>query len=257
MKSIPSRCFLLPLALVWGTASSIAAELRPLSTDRPDTTESPYSVDAGHWQMEMGIAAWTRDGGKISEFTLGELNLKYGLNASSDVQFVLPFFTRVTDVAEGFGDIEIRVKYNLWGNDEGPDSLAIMPFLKLPTAHGDLGNGDFEGGLIIPYGFDGPAGWSFGVMGEVDLASDEDGSGYHAIGLVSATASHDLTERVGAFWEIVGVFTPESGSEHEAYFNTGVTWAWADHVQLDGGVRIGLTDNSADFSPFVGLSTKF
>lgn len=187
----------------------------------------------------------------------GELNLKYGLNASSDLQFVLPFFTRMTDVAEGFGDVQIRVKHNLWGNDEGSDALAIMPFLKLPTAHGDLGNGDFEGGLIIPYGFDGPAGWSFGVMGEVDLASEEDGGGYHALGIVSATASHDLTDRVGAFWELVGVFTPESGREHEAYFNVGVTWAWADQVQLDGGLRIGLTDNSADFSPFVGLSTKF
>jgi hypothetical protein len=257
MKSTSIRCLLLPPALCCVTACSPAAELRPLSTDRPDTTESPYSVDAGHWQMEMEIASWTKDGGKTSELTLGELNLKYGLNTSTDVQFVLPFFTRVTDVAEGFGDIEVRLKYNLWGNDEGSDALAIMPYVKLPTAHGDLGNGDVEGGLIIPYGFDGPGDWSFGVMGEVDLASDEDGAGYHALGLVSATASHDLTQTVGAFLELVGIFTPESGSDHEAYFNAGVTCALADHVQLDGGVRIGLTDNSADFSPFVGFSRKF
>jgi hypothetical protein len=257
MKPPTLRSAFVLLVLFSGAARLLAAELRPLSTDRPDTTESPYSLDAGHWQMEMEIAAWTRDGGKTSELSLGELNLKYGLSASSDVQFVLPFFTRVTDVAEGFGDIEIRLKYNLWGNDEGSDALAIMPYVKLPTAHGDLGNGDLEGGLIIPYGFEGPAGWSFAVMGEVDLVSDEDGDGYQAWGLVSATASHDLTERVGSFWEIVGAFTPESGSEHEAYFNTGVTWACADRVQLDGGVRVGLTDNSADLSPFVGMSTKF
>ena len=30
--------------------------MRPLSTDRPDTTESPYTVDAGHFQMEMDVA---------------------------------------------------------------------------------------------------------------------------------------------------------------------------------------------------------
>lgn len=257
MNSFTRQCIILPLSLFCGVARTHAAELRPLSTDRPDTTESPFSVDAGHWQMEMEIAAWIRDGGKTSEFTLGELNLKYGLNTSTDVQFVLPFFTRITDVGEGFGDIEIRVKHNLWGNDGGSDALAIMPYLKLPTAHGDLGNGDLEGGLIIPYGFDGPAGWSLGVMGELDVASDEDGSGYYALGLFSATASHDLTDSTGAFIEVVGIFTPESGSEHEAYFNAGLTWAWADHMQLDGGVRIGLTDDSADFSPFMGFSRKF
>ena len=257
MKTASIRNAFLPLALYGGVTCSYAAELRPLSTDRPDTTESPHTVDAGHWQMEMEIAAWTRDGGKTSELSFGELNLKYGLNASSDVQFVLPFFTRVTDTGEGFGDMQVRLKYNLWGNDEGPNALAIMPYVKLPTAHGDLGNGDFEGGLIIPYGFEGPAGWSFGLMAELDLVSDEDGSGYNPLGLVSATASHDLTESVGTFVELVGVFTPESGSEHEAYFNSGITWAWAEHVQVDGGVRVGLTDDSADCSPFVGMSMKF
>ncbi len=34
-----------------------------------------------------------------------------------------------------------------------------MPFIKLPTAH-DLGNGEYEGGLIVPFAFEGPAEWS-------------------------------------------------------------------------------------------------
>ena len=43
----------------------------------------------------------------------------------------------------------------------------------------------------------------------------------------------------------------------EAYFNTGMTWAVSDTWQLDGGVRVGLTRASTDFTPFLGLSTKF
>src|SRR5262245_25948677 len=37
--------------------------MREMSTDRPDQTESPYTVDAGHFQMEMdlGIATFDRD----------------------------------------------------------------------------------------------------------------------------------------------------------------------------------------------------
>lgn len=244
-------------ALCSACSPLFAAELRPLSTDRPDTTESPHTVDAGHFQFEMEIAAWTRDGGESSEFTLGELNAKYGLNDSTDLQVVLPFFTHIKGAGEGFGDIQIRVKHNLWGKDQGPNALAIMPYVKIPTADSDMGNGDFEGGLIVPFGFDGPAGWSFGIMGEADLATDEDDGGYHLLGLFSATASHNLTECTGIFFEIVGILTPEGGNRHEAYFNNGIVWALSDTLQLDGGIRVGLNSASTDFSPFVGVSAKF
>ncbi len=245
------------LVLLCGICSPLAAELRPLSTDRPDTTESPHTVDAGHFQLEMEIAAWTRDGGDTTELTLGELNAKVGLNDSTDLQLVLPVFTRQWDAGEGIGDIHVRVKHNLWGNDEGSSALAVMPYVKIPTAGDDLGNGDFEGGLIVPFGFDGPDGWSFGVMGEADLAADEDDGGYHLLGLFSVTASHDVTHHTGVFFEIVGIITPEGSDHHEAYFNSGMVWALSETLQIDGGVRVGLTHASADFSPFVGVSTKF
>jgi hypothetical protein len=35
--------------------------MRTLSTDRPDKTESPYTVDAGHFQVEMDFASATFD----------------------------------------------------------------------------------------------------------------------------------------------------------------------------------------------------
>lgn len=44
-----------------------AARMRELSPDRPDKTESPYTVDAGHFQLEMGFAnyAYDQTGGAI------------------------------------------------------------------------------------------------------------------------------------------------------------------------------------------------
>lgn len=241
-----------------GISSRLAAgPLRELSTDRPDTTESPYSVDKGHFQFETELAAFTRDGGDWTEYTLGELNAKFGLTDDADLQVVIPFYTHARGGDAGYGDTEIRLKYNLWGNDGGNTAMALMPFLKIPTAHGDLGNGDVEGGLIAPFAFSAPGDWSCAVMGEVDLASDEDGKGYHLVGLVSATASHGITEDTAGFLEIVGIFSTETSDGIEAYFNTGMTWGITETWQLDGGLRIGLTGASADLTPFVGLSTKF
>lgn len=234
-----------------------SAPLRELSTDRPDTTESAYSVDPGHFQFEWELAAFTRDGGELSDFTLGELNLKYGLTEIMDIQWVLPFYSHVRQGDEGFGDMMFRLKTNLWGNDGGDTAMAVMPFVKLPTARGDLGNDEIEGGVMVPFSFPGPAGWSCAVMGELDVAADDDGSGYHLVGLVSATASHALTQSTAGFVEVVGIFSAETSDETEAYFNTGFTWALAEQWQVDGGLRIGLNSASADLTPFVGLSTKF
>ncbi|GAA5129300.1 transporter [Luteolibacter yonseiensis] len=240
------------LACGLSAASVSAAELRPLSTDRPDTTESPRTVDAGHFQFEMEVANASHDG-----FSLAELNSKIGLDASTDLQVVTPFYTRVRDGGEGFGDVEIRLKRNLWGNDSGSTALAIMPFVKIPTANGDLGNDEFEGGLIVPFGFDGPSGWSCAVMAELDLVADDDGGGHHLVGVASATTSHGITENTAIFLELVSVADAGSRSAYEAYFNTGMTWAVTSTCQLDGGIRLGLTDASADFTPFLGASTKF
>ena len=242
---------LLPLCIVL----QAEADLRPLSTDRPDTTESPHTVDAGHFQVEMELAAWTKDANR-SELTLGELNMKYGLSPSTDLQLVLPFFTRIRHGEEGFGDIQVRMKHNIWGNDDGTTALAIMPFIKLPTASGGLGNQAFEGGLIFPFGIEGPRGWAYGLQGELDLIADDSGD-HHFSFLSSATASHAITEATGAFVEFVGIIDTQSGSQLEAYFNIGGTWLATPQWQLDGGVRVGLTDSATDLTPFFGFSTKF
>ena len=52
--------FLLGTAvLLVGTTGLVAA--RPLTTDRPDATESPFTVEPGRVQVEVSAAQWTRD----------------------------------------------------------------------------------------------------------------------------------------------------------------------------------------------------
>jgi hypothetical protein len=232
-----------------------AAELRPLSTDRPDTTESPYTVDSGHFQFEMEIGNVTHDGSERG-LSIGELNLKYGLDACNELQLVLPFYENIEDGGEGFGNLQVRLKHNIHGNDSGDTALAIMPFVEIPTGNGELGNPDFGGGVIVPYAWAGPGDWSFGVQAEADLEIDNEGDS-HALFLTSATTSHPITDSTGLFLELVSILSTQGSSEWEAYFNMGVTWEMIPMGQLDGGIRAGLTDASVDFMPFVGVSTKF
>ena len=248
----------LATAIAWLVSippAATAAPLRDLSTDRPDTTESPQTVDKGHFQFELEIANYERAGAERT-LNLGELNAKIGLTNSTDLQLVLPLYSHIQGGAEGFGDMEIRLKRNLWGNDGGSTAFGVMPFIKLPTAGDGLGNGAVEGGLITALGIGLPAGWGGGVMAEFDVAADNSGDGFHAVFVNSLTTGRSLTENTSFFLELVSVASAESGADWEAYCNTGVMWVLSNQWQWDAGVRVGLTRAAADFTPFLGLSVR-
>ena len=104
-------------------------QLRSMETDRPTKSNSPYTVDAGHFQYESDILNWTYDHYDYSRTTSSNLlitdpTLKLGLTNQTDLEVALaPFnMVRTTNRAtsakaegNGFGDVYSRVKFNLLG----------------------------------------------------------------------------------------------------------------------------------------------
>ncbi len=246
--------------------------MREMSTDRPDLTESPYSVDAGHFQVEADLLSYSYDryspgtDTRTEGWSVATANLKVGLNNRTDFQLVVPTYnrSRVKDQAtgsvqrdSGFGDMVARLKFNVWGNDEGRTALALMPFVKLPTAQEDLGNGDFEGGLIVPLAIDLGHGWGLGLMSEVDINKDSSGGDYHPEFVNTVVLGRDLIGNLGGYMEFFSIVSTESGSDWVGGVGAGLTYAINDDLQLDGGVNFGLTRSADDFNPFVGISWRF
>ena len=243
------------------------AQLRELNTDRPDKTESPYTVDAGWMQIEMDLATFTRDrhdSERVESWSFATTNFKLGLTRRVDLQVVVePYATTgtvapgVRSRADGFGDITVRTKFNLWGNDGGPTAFGLMPFVKVPTNEDGLGNHALEGGLIVPLAIELPAGWSLGMMTEVDVNEDADGRGHHAEWINSITVSHDITARLGAYVEFFSAVSADHGAPWIGTLDFGFTFAITADVHLDCGANLGLTRAADDVNPFVGLSWRF
>ena len=248
-------------------------QMREMSTDRPDITESPYTVDAGHFQVEMDLVAYgyERHNAEHSDtrgesWSFAHTNLKVGLLNNVDLQLVAPIFNRVrTDdraagtktVDSGFGDLTVRLKMNLWGNDGGTTAFAAMPFVKLPTNQDDLGNDAVEGGLILPLAIELPGGWSMGLMAEFDFNEDGDGGGYHTEFVDSITFSHDIVGQLGGYVEFVSIISTEPDADWIGTVDLGLTFAVSEDIQLDAGVNIGVSRAADDVSPFLGISWRF
>lgn len=246
--------------------------LREMSTDRPDQTESPYSVDAGHFQVELDFvnALFDRDrsGGRdvrSEVWGVAPLNLKVGLLNNVDLQVVLDPYVRVrvtdrvshtVDKGSGFGDLQTRLKVNFWGNDGGRSAVGMMPFVKWPLPESDLRNGKMEGGVLFPFSVDLGRGWGLGGMTEFDFVADGSGE-YDTEFINSITLGRDLTEKLGAYAEFFTVASSAPGFDWQGQVGAGWTYALREDVQLDWGCNFGVTRSAPDYNPFVGLSFRF
>ena len=247
--------------------------MRELNTDRPDKTESPYTVDAGHFQVEMDLVNYAYDRYNSSHanirsenFSFATANLKAGLCNNVDFQLVVPTYNtaRTHDRSaglvqnnSGFGDLVARTKVNLWGNDGGATAFGVMPFAKFPTSQNDLGNNAFEGGIIFPLAVELPLNWGMGVMTEFDFNKNESDSGHHAEFINSITFSHKLFGGLDGYAEFFSSVSAESGADWIGTADVGLVYALTKNIQLDAGINFGITRAADDYNPFAGISIRF
>jgi hypothetical protein len=247
--------------------------MRDMSTDRPDKTESAFTVDAGHFQLEMDLLSYAHDrdksgGGnfRTDAYAIAPVNLKLGLLNNVDLQLVLDTYNyvRVKDQAagtvqkmSGFGDVTTRLKVNFWGNDGGPTAFAMMPFIKVPSNQDGLGNNSIEGGVIFPLAVELPDGWGMGLMTEYDFLRNDADPGYHTSFINTITFGHDIYGALAGYVEFFSEVSTERDSPWVGTVDLGLTYGLSDDIQLDGGVNIGVTKSADDVNPFVGLSWRF
>ncbi len=243
-------------------------QLRDLATDRPDKTESAYTLDAGHFMHETDIVNYTinQDGG-IREESLFFLapNLKVGLTNDTDLQVIYQPYrykrdrvvaTRETHREVGGGDLVVRLKTNVWGNDGGDTAGAVMPYVVLPV--GDRapgGNEGVEGGLILPFAASITEDWGLGLMTQLDILRGAEHGVYYAQWVNSASVSRSLFGPVSGYAEIFIATSHQQDPVITA--DSGLTWMVGANTQLDAGINIGVTEEADDLNPFVGVSQRF
>jgi len=250
--------------------------LRDLTTDRPDTTESPFTVDAGHVQIETSLFGYARsrrdqDGTVTDSYELGTTNIRLGLTNSTEVNVVWQPYgivrTRPRDPVDatrssGIGGIDIRAKINFWGNDTfeepGATAFGLLPYITLPT---DRNNGispdHVEGGLIVPYAVKLSDKFGLGLNAGFQVTHNGDTRGYHTEWLGSASLSYEWTENLGTYYEIAARANTQNPLGDPVVLATGFTYKLGKNMQLDGGINFGVTRAADLINPFVGISMRF
>ena len=246
------------------------AALRTFSPDRPTKSNGPITVDAGRFQYETDLVSYLHSNvGGVTTRTYVALDptLKIGLTRRVDLELQFNGYTstRVSDPgagstlsrADGAGDLVVRTKVNLFGNDSGAVAMALLPYVKLPTAARTLGNNEVEGGLIVPLSMTLPAGFALTVMPEIDVLKNNNDRGKH----VNFTGVVSLGYRINKQWTVFAELYSAVGADAHTQpvytADVAVAYLLTETVQLDVGVNAGLNRNAPNLQLYTGISQRF
>jgi hypothetical protein len=248
--------------------------MREMTTDRPDITEVPFTVDAGRVQVETTAFGYARsrsdaDGAVTGGYELMGSNIRIGLTHDLEATIIVAPYARqrtvgpgVGTVASGSGAVVLRAKWNIWGNDtfgkSSSTAFAVLPYVSLPTeTHNGVSPEALDGGLQTFFAAELGGNFSFGMNAGLHSVKNLDTVGRHIETTASATLGYAWTEKFSTYGEVAARTGLRDGMGDVGLVGGGMAYRITKDVQLDCGVNFGVTPASPSFSPFVGLSARF
>jgi hypothetical protein len=239
----------------------------------PLATDDAGTVDVGSLEVEInGSYAYDkeRDAGVTSKANTTDAELKFstGLAKNMGIALTLPYTIEAREKASGvltgdesgFGDMTLELKYAV--AELGGVNLAIKPALILPTGKDSLSDGHVQYCATLI----GSKEFSDGTYAlHANLGYEH--HRYHAH--ARATSHSNLwSGSIAAEAEVaaglvvvadVGVATNPHKGDHELpiYALTGVRYEINDLLDLNAGIRFGLTDPETDVTALYGVVVKF
>jgi hypothetical protein len=245
--------------------------LRKFAPDRPTKGFSVRTIDAGHVEIESDFVNYTTSnspGGTVHSVQAFDPTFKLGVTNWMDVEVQFnglqytesfsgpsPFnFQNAT----GFGDVFLRTKMNLFGNDSGPAGFALIPYVKLPSSTPLISNGAVEGGLIAPLALR-PDDFIVTLMTEVDDLKSATGLNRYAnfVNLVSVSHPVPGTEGVNAMVELYSSVGTDPGTAPIYTLDFGMNFKLDQHTILDIGLNFGLNSAAPRAQIYTGISARF
>lgn len=255
-----------PLSAQDAPATGPVDERAPICTDRPTKGTAACTVPKGMIQIESDAIFWTRatTGGERSDVLLyTNPTVKFGLTDSSDIQFNLAPQVEVrsriagqTVTQRGVGDLTVRFKQRL--TDPGDRvQIAVVPFVKVPTAERGIGNGEWEGGLVTS--FQVPIGTAtLTLVPQFALLSDSlepEDRHVEFQGLVNLAYPLGSRTTIAAELWTAQNWDP-SGTVRQYSADAAISHLLNNNLQFDIGGNFGLNQATPDLQVYAGISAR-
>ena len=242
---------------------------RAYNTDRPSKTDSPYTIDAGVFQIESDLANWTLDedhGVRTRTWIVGNTNFKVGLTNWMDLQIFPQLYvnTRVSGPSvgkaierDGFGDTTVRLKINLLGDDSGKLAIGLVTSLKIPTNGDHLANHVWEPGIGLPINYALPAGFTLFAQTRIDILDQTESSSRRVQWQNPIGLSRTVVGNLSGYVEFYDAVSTGRDQPWVGTLDTGLIYQVTPDFSVDVNSYFGLTNSAPDYNVFCGFARRF
>ena len=247
---------------------------RDFNPDRPSQFTGPFTVDSGHFQLEMDVVNYTHDRHNpdrapvdVDQWNAAPFDLRVGLTNHTELDVLYDGYLnvrtrdhvlRAVSTQSGFGDLTLLFKYNLFGDDGGTFSFGILPYLKIPTNTDHLGNKRVEGGVELPLSINLPANFQAGVEVEFDAIRNDADTRYEAAFTDIFYLGYTfLDKKFTVYGEWYSRVNQGPDSEVIGEVDAGLLYYIGKNAEVDFGCNFGVTRAAPDYEPFAGFTVRF
>lgn len=256
------------LGTVWGDSLASAQE-PPLITDRPDQTESAFTVPPHLFQLEAGWGYGERrdSGARVTIQGFPQALLRFGLNELFELRLGVPGIEIETgddrsgsSTTRGLVDATLGFKVVLAKEKGLLPQTAFLGTLIVPS-----GDEEFTSDRVDPsfrFVFSNTLssrlslGYNLGILWrtEADSSGTQDTQSLFDWTVALGIAA---TDRIGVFVEAFGLSPIESATPTVTSFDTGLTYLLTPRLQFDGSASVGLSSAAPDWTVGLGISFRF
>ena len=242
---------------------------RAYNTDRPSKTDSPFTIDAGVFQIESDVANWTLDyesGVRIRTWVFGNTNFKVGLTNWMDLQIFPQFYVNARTSGpsfgkpidqDGFGDTTIRLKINLIGNDGGKLVIGFVSSLKIPTNTDHFANHVWELGFGLPANYSLPWGFTLFAQTRIDILDQAHSANMRVQWQNPFGLSRAIVGNLSGYLEFYDAVSTGAHQPWIGTLDTGLIYQVTRNFSIDLNSFFGLTQGANDVNVFVGFARRF
>jgi len=240
--------------------------LLAVATAQAQITEWPTTVAPGRFLLEMDALSLSLNHDAGTNYTaLGVAStfLTTGLTANWDVQVGAELFINQkfdfggsTDRTSGIGDIYFRTKWRFYEDQATGTEVAVLPYVKIPTNTGGVGNKSLEGGVIVPWKTDLAGGITMSAMAELDFLRNDDDTGYDTYWYASTAMHRQVTKAVGLYGELT-MGKSSGGTPWEGMLGGGVTLALSENAWWDYAIYRGISRGASDWNHVLRFNWGF
>lgn len=244
------------------TATCLHAQVDKIDTDRPDQTESAFTVPAGWLQGELGLVkerTFNSPPFILNSWTLPTLLTRFGLSTRFELRIITEYERRGNNKrfykdTIGFLAPYIGFKFNLVKAKGIIPQISLISHVglnrlgsKYTNSHGSFFAPNFRFTLQNSITENFAIGYNFGA--------EWDDTHEPPAWLYTFAPGMNLGEKWYAYIEAFGFFRKNEPAEHNV--DAGIAYYMNDNIKVDASAGIGISKAAPDNYVSVGFSFRF